>query len=146
MSLRDCRPRLKLDSLSVWAPRPCSTFLQDTQETLVASGRLRVAHPCAPSRSTVHPEHKGPEERYCTPSSLQVIIGQWILKDMNGLCRRLWWVRTYQDRERHGCRARAYMDVFTASPEKSVPAAASLTVVVKESCTSNPGLESGYKK
>ncbi len=22
-----------------------------------------------------------------------------------------------QDRERHGCRARAYMDVFTASPE-----------------------------
>ena len=26
-------------------------------DTYVAPERLRVAHPCAPSRSTVHPEH-----------------------------------------------------------------------------------------
>ena len=32
-------------------------LLQDSLDTLVVPGRLRVAHPCAQSRSTVHPEH-----------------------------------------------------------------------------------------
>ena len=42
---------------------------EDPPDTYVASGRLRVAHPCAQSRSTVHPEHNGPVSKY--PPQLQ---------------------------------------------------------------------------
>jgi len=44
-----------------------------------ASERLRVARPCAQSRSTVHPEHKGPETRHHTPSALSEFMCQWFL-------------------------------------------------------------------
>ncbi len=37
------------------------------------------------------------------------------------LIPKLGWVLTYQDRERHGSRARAYRDVLAASPDKSTP-------------------------
>jgi len=50
----------------------------------VAPETLRAAHPCAPSRSTVHPEHNGPEVRYRTPSAMCEITGQWFLMDVLG--------------------------------------------------------------
>jgi hypothetical protein len=60
--------------------------------------------------------------------------------------QKLGWVLTFQDLERHGqgetgnrsrgwpgpCRARAYMDVLTASPGKLIPIAASPPVQIME--------------
>jgi len=90
------------------------------------------------------PVAQGPDISYCTPLALCKCRGQWFLGDTRGLilslistrllrmfglvtserCTsfdiKLGCVLTYQDRERHGCRARAYMDVFTASPGKLI--------------------------
>ncbi len=87
---------------------------------------------------------QGPGISYCTPSALCECGGQWFLEDTRGLilnlishgfcecldlqpserCRsfdiKLGCVLTYQDRERHGCRARAYRDVLAASPGKLI--------------------------
>ena len=103
------------------------------------------------------PVAQGPGISYCTPSALCECGGQWFLEDTRGLilnlistgllrmfgyttsdrCTsfdiKLGCVLTYQDRERHGCRARAYMDVFTASPEKLIHIPASPTVQIIES-------------
>ncbi len=100
---------------------------------------------------------QGPGISYCTPSALCECGGQWFLEDTRGLilnlistrllrmfgyttsdrCTsfdiKLGCVLTYQDRERHGCRARAYMDVFTASPGKLIHIPAPPTVQIIES-------------
>ncbi len=47
-------------------------------------------------------------------------------------------VLTYQDRERHGCRARAYRDVLAASPGKLIHIPAPPTLQIIESKASDP--------
>ena len=103
------------------------------------------------------PVAQGPDKSYCTPLALCECGGQWFLMGGHRLilnlidprylrmfgfttserCTsfdiKLGCVLTYQDRERHGCRARAYMDVFTASPGKLIHIPASPTLQIIES-------------
>ncbi len=107
------------------------------------------------SRSHLLHVAQGPGISYCTPLALCECRGQWFLEDTRGLilnlistrllrmfglttsdrCTsfdiKLGCVLTYQDRERHGCRARAYMDVFTASPGKLIHIPAPPTLQIK---------------
>jgi hypothetical protein len=77
--------------------------------------RLRVAHPCAQSRSTVHPEHNGPESRHHTPLTT-IVLSEHFNGNTIGVSRA--GVNSAcQDRERQGSRARAHTDVLVASPE-----------------------------
>ena len=89
---------------------------QNTLDTYVFPETLRVAHPCAQSRSTVHPEHNGPESRHHTPLAMIVLS----IGDTIGVSR----ARVgsdCQDRERQGSRDRADMDVLVASPGNHYP-------------------------
>ena len=95
------------------SPRSHGTLLQDTLEHVHVALDTRL------------PVSYGPKVRYRTPSAKRMIMLQWFQFHALRLMLKLGWVLTYQDRERHGCRARAYMDVLAASPGKLIPITAS---------------------
>ena len=82
---------------------------------------LRVAHPCAQSRSTVHPEHNSPGTNY--PPQLRASTQQHFptARAFSGLTqneRARGVPCLYQDRMKHGCFIRDPREGFTASPDK----------------------------
>jgi len=120
-------------------------------------------------RSSSTPVSEGLEVRYRTSSALHECRGQWFLTGSRGVilnlkqpvslrmfalviserCTsfdgKLGWVLTFQDLERQGCRARAYREVFTASPGKLIPIAASPSVqIIEPPDTKKFGSSVGY--
>ena len=54
-------------------------------------------------------------------AQMPVVECRWFQKELTGLLLKLGQGLTCQDRERQGSRDRAYKDVFTASPGKTMP-------------------------
>ncbi len=83
---------------------------------------------CLPSGLAVNPSWRlgrdvhvahGPESRHHTPSAAEVLTGHFNGNSIG--VSRVGVDIDYQDRERHGCRARADTDVLVASPGSQYP-------------------------